>query len=374
MTMEFGLSAEQQMLGETLGRLLDEVADLNRVRAVMDGDAIAFETCRAKLSDLGIPAILVPERHGGMGLGLLDAVVAAERLGASVVPLPYTASSIMAPVGLMKAATTAQQDRWLPRLARGEATIGVAISEQAAGARNGAGLVATGTRLSGRAQFALDARGADAFIVADKKKRLYLVDAGSAGLHIDPVATIDRTRSIAHLTFDDVEVEPLDAERSASALKAMIEAGRIALAADTLGAGWAMIDKAVAYSLERKQFGRVIGSFQAVKHLCAEMVAELEPCRALIWYAAHSFDALPDETALMSAHAKSLSDEAGRFVARTATEVHGGIGFTDLLGLHFWFKRIGLNRQLLGAPERVRTEIAVDLGWTTAPVTRHAAA
>ncbi len=130
------------------------------------------------------------------------------------------------------------------------------------------------------------------------------------------------------------------------------------LAADTLGAGQTMLDKAVAYAKERKQFGRVIGSFQAVKHLCAEMAAELEPARALVWYAAYAFDDAPDEAPLMAAHAKAHLSEIGRFVARTATEVHGGIGITDLLGLHYWFKRIGLNRQLLGGPERVREQAA----------------
>jgi alkylation response protein AidB-like acyl-CoA dehydrogenase len=143
----------------------------------------------------------------------------------------------------------------------------------------------------------------------------------------------------------------------------MIDAGRIALAADTLGAGERMLEKAVAYAKERKQFGRVIGSFQAVKHLCAEMVAELEPCRALIWYAAHAFDVMPEKSRLLSAQAKSHVSEVGQFVARTATEMHGGMGFTDLLGLHFWFKRIGFNRQILGSPERARHDAAVAQGW-----------
>jgi alkylation response protein AidB-like acyl-CoA dehydrogenase len=130
------------------------------------------------------------------------------------------------------------------------------------------------------------------------------------------------------------------------------------LAADMLGASQAMLDKAVAYAKERRQFGRLIGSFQAVKHLCAEMAAELEPCRSLVWYAAHAFDAVPAEASLTAAHAKAHLSEVSRFVARTATEVHGGMGFTDLVGLHYWFKRVGLGRQLLGGPERVRREAA----------------
>ena len=144
--------------------------------------------------------------------------------------------------------------------------------------------------------------------------------------------------------------------RSASgdALTRVRDAGWVMLAADMLGASQTMIDKAVAYAGERRQFGRLIGSFQAVKHLCAEMAAELEPCRALVWYAAYAQDAVPGEASLTAAHAKAHLSEVSRFVARTATEVHGGIGFTDLLGLHFWFKRVGVDRQLLGGPERVR--------------------
>ena len=130
------------------------------------------------------------------------------------------------------------------------------------------------------------------------------------------------------------------------------------LAADTLGAAQNMLDQAVAYAKEREQFNRPIGSFQAVKHMCAEMAAHLEPCRALVWYAAHALDELPDESTLTACHTKAHLAEVGKFVAKTATEVHGGMGFTDLLGLHYWFKRIGFNRQMLGAPELVREEAA----------------
>ena len=133
-------------------------------------------------------------------------------------------------------------------------------------------------------------------------------------------------------------------------------------AADTLGAAQHMLDAAVAYSGQREQFGRVIGSFQAVKHLCADMAAALEPCRALVWYAAYALDALPDEAHLSACHAKAHVAEVGTMVAKTATEVHGGVGFTDLLGLHYWFKRIGLNRQLFGGPERARADAAAAQG------------
>ena len=107
----------------------------------------------------------------------------------------------------------------------------------------------------------------------------------------------------------------------------------------------------------------MIGSFQAVKHLCAEMVAELEPARSLVWYAAHAFDAVPEEAPLMARHAKAHLSEIGPFIVRTATEVHGGIGFTDEQNLHYWFKRVGVDRQLLGSPELLREQAARLQGW-----------
>ena len=143
----------------------------------------------------------------------------------------------------------------------------------------------------------------------------------------------------------------------------MIATGRVLIAADILGAAQHMLDAAVEYSGERKQFGREIATFQAVKHMCAEMAAKLEPCRALVWHAAYALQTGDEEGPLLACLAKTHLSDVGQFVARTATEVHGGMGFTDLLGLHYWFKRIGANRQLLGGPEKVREDAAKLQGW-----------
>ena len=361
--MEFGLSEDQKLLQESIGRTLEKVSPLERVRQAAEGhDTHAGDVWQA-LVELGVTGMLVAEEHGGMGMTLLDAALAAEMLGRHVAPVPFVATAVMAPIALAGAGSQAQQAAWLPKLASGAAVAGVAASEQAAGARDGAGITAGGGRLNGTALFVLDAAAADVFIVADNARGLHLVRGDAKGLTRIALTSIDLTRPLGELRFDNVEAEPLASGDAGATLRRMIDAGRTMLAADTLGAGWMMIEKAVAYAGERKQFGRVIGSFQAVKHICAEMAAELEPCRSLVWYAAHAFDAMPDEARLMAAHAKSLTSETGRFVARTATEVHGGMGFTDLVGLHYWFKRIGLNRQLLGAPERVRHEAAVLQGW-----------
>jgi alkylation response protein AidB-like acyl-CoA dehydrogenase len=360
--MEFGLSDDQKMMQESINRTLERVSPLERVRKAAGREPYATDVLKA-LVELGVPGILIAEEFGGLGLGLLDAVLAAEALGRHVAPVPFVASSVMAPLAIAGAGSDAQKKTYLPKLASGEIIAGVAISEHAAGAREKAGITAKGGKLSGKTLFVLDFGAADIFIVADKFAGLYIVDARAKGVEKTTLAMIDATRTIGELSFDSVAAEPLSSGNTAAALDRMIDAGRIILAADTLGAGGRMIEKAVAYAKERQQFGRVIGSFQAVKHLCAEMIAELEPCRALIWYAAYAFDEFPEQSRKMSAHAKAHTSEVGTFVARTATEVHGGMGFTDLLGLHYWFKRIGFNRQALGGPEKARHDAAVAQGW-----------
>jgi alkylation response protein AidB-like acyl-CoA dehydrogenase len=177
------------------------------------------------------------------------------------------------------------------------------------------------------------------------------------GVEINRLLTTDATRCSSEIVLDGISPEAIF-EAAGSTIQSMLQAGRIALAADTLGACESMIEQAVAYAQQRKQFGRMIGSFQAVKHMCAEMIADLEPARSLLWYSAHSFNAMPDEVALMSCHALAHASEIGRTIASVATQVHGGIGWTDDQNLHFWFKRIGMARHLLGGPEFLRDQAA----------------
>jgi alkylation response protein AidB-like acyl-CoA dehydrogenase len=352
--MEFALSSDQRMLQESLERMLARACPLERVRQAAEAKAPVARDVWDALVELGAAGILSPESFGGAGLSLLDAALVSEMLGRHVAPVPFIGSAVLAPLALIGAGSEAQQREWLPKLASGQALAGIAISEVIAGARDGAGVTAKDGRLSGTALFVLDFAEADIFIVADRSGQLHLVNADAAGLTKIALTTIDAMRAIGELRFDSVTAEPLASGDAGATLARTRDAGWVLLAADTLGASTRMIEKAVGYAKERQQFGRAIGSFQAVKHMCAEMAAELEPCRALVWYAAHAFDAIPAEASLTAAHAKAHTSEIGRFVARTATEVHGGMGFTDLLGLHYWFKRIGLNRQLLGGPERVR--------------------
>ena len=301
---------------------------------------------------------MVPEQYGGLELDMLFASVVSGALGSGTAPVPYAGAYVMAPIALTLAGTDTQKENWLPKIAGGEAVVGIGLSEYV-GAREDAAIMASGKTISGRCLFVIDAKEADAYILANKAGELYLVDAKAKGISVTDLVTVDKTRPSIELNLDNVEAELLPgSENNQDIINKVLDAGRLMLAADSIGASQVMLDKAVAYSLERKQFGRVIGSFQAVKHMCAEMAAELEPCHSMIWHASHCYDHDPSQARLMACHTKAHVSEVGKQISKTATEVHGGMGFTDELGLHYWFKRIGLNRQLLGSPELVREEAA----------------
>ncbi len=358
--MDFALSEEQTILQDTVREFLRQHCTLDRVRLTVR-DSITLDTDIARgLLDLGLPGIVVPEKFGGAGLGYLDAALVAEALGEAIAPVPFLGSNVVAPFALINAGSDQQQEDWLPKIVSGNAVFGVAFSSSS-GSRSGALATVDSGHISGEHTFVIDGNDATQLLVASHDCEIYIVDANDVELTL--LRTIDSTRSVAKVAMSETPCELLPGSSTNGALERSIAVGRIMLAADSLGAAQSMLNKSVAYAKERKQFNRVIGSFQAVKHMCAEMAAELEPCRSLVWYAAHSVLAIPDETQVVACHAKAHLSEVAQFVARKSTEVHGGMGFTDLLGLHYWFKRIGLNRQLLGSPDEVREEAAQSQDW-----------
>ncbi|MDX1294146.1 MAG: acyl-CoA dehydrogenase family protein [Hyphomonas sp.] len=343
--MEFGLSEDQVMLQETVRRFVAEEVPLDRVRKVAQGDETAASALAGHLSELGLDGLLVPEADGGSGLGVLDAVLVQECFGYGVVPARFLSNSVAA-FALRDSDSSA-----LAGIVNGEAGFGIALNDMAS-RRDGSGLLIHDDAVSGVSLMAMDARGASRLLCLANDA----IHTGVPG-RIEPIQTIDRTRE-----FSKVELDSIDRDVRIRSVDRVFAAACVLVAADTLGAAQSMLDKAVAYAGEREQFGRVIGSFQAVKHLCAEMAAKLEPSRALLWHAAHALDVEDDEALAMAFLAKAHVSEVGTFIARTSTEVHGGMGFTDLVGLHYWFKRIGVNRQILGSPMALRERAARQQG------------
>ena len=353
--MYFGLSEEQKSLEENINRFLADNASLDIIKAVANGEEDKTQSVHQGILDLGLSGLVIPEEYGGLELDMLFATVVAAALGSGTAPVPYAGSYVMAPLAINLAGSDDQKNQWLPKIAGGECVIGVGLSEYV-GAREDAGIEFLNGKLSGRSLFLIDGKNADAYLLANKSGELFLVEASAPGIEVIELTTVDKTRSSIELILKNVDADLLSGSDDRSIIEKVLDAGRIMLAADTVGAAQVMLDKSVAYSLERKQFGRLIGSFQAVKHMCAEMAAELEPCHSMIWHAAHCFDNVPEEARLMACQTKAHISEVGQQISKTATEVHGGMGFTDELGLHYWFKRIGLNRQLLGSPELIREE------------------
>ena len=353
--MYFGLSEEQKSLEENINRFLADNAPLDTIKAVANGEVDKAQEVHKGIIDLGLSGLIIPEEYGGLELNMLFATVVAAALGAGTAPVPFAGAYVMAPLAINLGGDEGQKNQWLPKIAGGECVIGVGLSEYV-GAREDAGIEFSNGKLSGRSLFLIDGKNADGFLLANKSGELYLVDASSKGIEVTELTTVDKTRTSIELILKDVDAELLTGSSDKSVIEKVLDAGRLMLSADTVGAAQVMLDKSVAYSLERKQFGRLIGSFQAVKHMCAEMAADLEPCHSMIWHAAHCLDNVPEEARLMACQTKAHISEVGKQVSKTATEVHGGMGFTDELGLHYWFKRIGLNRQLLGSPELIREE------------------
>ena len=357
--MYFGLSEDQVFFQDNVKKFLDAEAPLDVIKKIAHGNNQNIkDELHQGIINLGINNILIPEENGGLGLDLLFAVAISQSLGACVAPLPYTGPYVLAPTAIKHGANQEQKNRFFEGMSNNSINFAVGFSEYF-GSRDSSGLTFSKNKVSGKTLFVIDNEYASHVMICNNTGKIGIVCLNSQGIDTIELTTVDKTRTYKEMHFNNTPVEILEnSENSSIAINQSIDAGRIILAADSIGASQSMLDKAVEYSKERKQFNRVIGSFQAVKHMCAEMAAELEPCYSLVWHAAHSFDNNEKDSRLMACHAKSHVSEISKMVSKKSTEVHGGMGFTDLLGLHYWFKRIGLNRHILGSPEIVRKEAA----------------
>ncbi len=361
--MEFGLTLEQRQFDDSLRACLADNLPMDRLRSLAESGTGCDAGLWHSLAELGLHGLLVPERFGGAELGVLDAALAAEALGNAAAPVPFAGSIVMATLAFMHSATAAQQDEYLPRIAAGDCRFAVALPSLA-GQIGTASASLTDGRLSGHIIGVADAGAASHFLIYLPDGHAAVVDADAPGVSARMRRSIDRTRPVVDVTFDGATADHLDAANApVAAAHRVLDAGRIMLAADTLGAAQHMLDAAVAFAKERVQFNRVIGSFQGLKYTLAECVTALEPCRGMVWFAGYAQDALPEEARLTACHTKAHLGDVARDIARLTTEIHGGMGFTDLLGLHYWFKRISFNRQMLGGPERCREEAAELQGW-----------
>ncbi|HUP24029.1 MAG TPA: acyl-CoA dehydrogenase family protein [Thermoanaerobaculia bacterium] len=346
--MRFGLDGAQSLLRDTVAQLARQDAPLERVRRIAEAEGVAeHRSVYAELGEAGVTGLLVPEEHGGAGLGLLEAAIAAQELGAAATPASVHASCVLAPLLLHACGSQAQRAEWLGGIASGDALVAVATR----------GIDERGGRLVGVAPEVADADLADVFLVVAGEK-LYLAPAKAGGIDVAPLLLVDRTRRLGAVRFDlaVAGLERLPGPIAPELLERVVAASRVALAADALGACYRAIQLAVDYAKQREQFGRVIGSFQAVKHLCAEMIADTDPIQSFLWHAAHAWDREEADAPRLAALLKAHVAEVGAEVASKATQVFGGMGFTWECEVHWCYQRIGYARQVLGVPEELRDE------------------
>jgi alkylation response protein AidB-like acyl-CoA dehydrogenase len=330
--MNFELTDDQQAIQRTARDFLADAYRPEEVRRLAyeagDGDDAGW----ARICELGWPALLVDEEHGGLGLGVVELVVVQEEMGAALAPAPFL-STVAAAALIADAGSDEQRARWLPALASGAAR----------------GTVATVTGDGGWVAVP-DAAGADV-VVARAGDGWALV----SGAPVQAAEALDATRPLFAVAGGDVEPLPGDGERARDVMA-------VALAAESVGVARRAMDMAVAYAKERRQFGRPIGAYQAVSHACAQMLLEVEGARSTALYAAWALDHEPASAPLAAAMAKAYASDAGRRVPAASLQVHGGIGFTWEHDLHLWLKRGRANAHQWGDARAHRARVADLIG------------
>jgi alkylation response protein AidB-like acyl-CoA dehydrogenase len=327
--MNFDFSDDQHAIKRTAKELLAERLKMERVRELAEAGEYD-ETTWKELCELGWPGICIDEEHGGQGLGIVELIILTEELGYALAPLPFL-STAAAGLVLAAAGSDEQKERWLPGIASGE-------------------LRATAGMLSGdEAKLVPDADEAD-LIVLCGAEGVTAVERSAAT--VEPVATMDATRRFARVRANGAG-EALGGEPGPG-----IGASLVALSAELTGVAQRAMEMAVEYARDRKQFGRPIGSYQAVSHRCAQMLLETEGARSATYYAAWTADAEPESLELACSMAKAYASDAGWRVCTSSLQVHGGIGFTWEHDLHFFLKRAKVDGILYGSAREHRDRVA----------------
>lgn len=356
--MRFHPSEEQLAIQDALKGTLADSFPTERLHKLVDGEGDIDRESWDALMALGLGGLALPEDQGGSGLGLLDLAMAIEVLGQGAVAGPVI-QHLIAGLALSASANGDAKSKWLPRLATGEAVATLALGE---GWLPGSwAATVDGGKLSGSVGYVPGASAAQLFVVGTAGGGLALVEAGE-GVSVTPVSSSDRTRRLSTVTFDNAPATVLF-EGGDAGVARLFDAALVLTAADALGGAQHCLDLSVSYAKEREQFGQQIGRFQALKHQLATMALEIEPARALMWYAAYAYDAgLPDAS---RAAAMAKAHIADRYVSvtRAAVAAHGGIGYTWEYGLVFWFRRALFDRAYLGSPAVHRARAADLAGW-----------
>jgi len=378
--MKFAFNQEQEELRRQARTFLDKHSSSERVRAAMQMDRGYEEDVWRRIgAELGWTAITIPVEHGGLGLGYVELVALFEETGRALLCSPLFSTVALGTNALLAAGDSARAAELLPSIATGETTATLAYTE-ASGSWQPSGICTTARRdhdeyvLDGVKTFVLDGHSADWLVVAARSPgsnsesglSLFALRGDAPGVTRRLLPTMDQTRKLAEVVLEDVRVpaSALVGEEGAAwpVLSRTLDLAAVALAAEQVGGAQRCLDMTVAYAKERRQFGRPIGSFQAIKHKCADMLLKAESARSAAYYAGWAAGAHEPDLPAVASLAKSYCSDAYFHCAAEAIQIHGGVGFTWEYDVHLHFKRARSSESFLGSPTHHRELVARRIG------------
>ncbi|MCA8888954.1 MAG: acyl-CoA/acyl-ACP dehydrogenase [Parvularculaceae bacterium] len=360
------LTEEQEMLKESARGFLDEkapVAALRKLRDERSEDGFSRELWK-EMAEMGWAGILVDEAHGGSGFGFVGAGVLAEEMGRTLSASPFLSTSVLAATALKKFASDAVKGEYLPKISTGDIIMTVAVDEGRKHAPSRTAMAAeksgNGFKLSGSKSFVADGHVADKVIVAARTAgapgeeaglTLFLVDRKAKGVAVERTIMVD-SRNAARIDFDGVDVtgdEVIgEVDNGFAALEGVLSAGRAGLAAEMSGSAQAAFEMTTGYLKERKQFGQVIGTFQALQHRAAHLYCEIELMKSATLKALQDLDNAFGMAGVTCSLAKAKAGEVAKLAALEAVQMHGGIGMTDEYDIGLYLKRIRVAQEMFG--------------------------
>ncbi|MFD3307265.1 acyl-CoA dehydrogenase family protein [Streptomyces sp. NPDC058694] len=371
---------EHEALRSTLRRFLADKAPSEAVRRSTESEEGHDPALWQQMAgQLGLHGLAVPQEYGGFGGGPVELGIVLEELGRILLPSPYFATVALAGQALVACGDHTAQARWLPAIADGSLTGTLALAEEGGSWR--AEDVATsavrgygGWKVSGTKMFVVDGHSADLLLVvarADTGPGLFAVDGDTAGVNRTRLETLDPTRRLARIDLDDAAALRVGPEGDATAyLRTVSDLAVVALAAEQVGGAQICLDTAVEYAKVRVQFGRPIGSFQAVKHKCADMLLKVEAARSAAYHAMSVAGGGSGELPVSAALAAAYCAEAFTHAAKENIQIHGGIGYTWEHDAHLYLKRAKSSEQLFGSPATHRGRLADLVGISVATATK----
>jgi alkylation response protein AidB-like acyl-CoA dehydrogenase len=370
--MNFAFSDEQEELRTAVRRFLADKSPETEVRRLMDTTEGYDPAVWSQMADqLGLQSLTIPEEFGGSGFTYVELIVVLEEMGSALLCAPFFSTVALAANALMTSGDDEAKKSYLPGIASGETIATLAITEDngkwdfsgiaCAAEKSGDGWV-----LNGHKMFVIDGHVANLIVVAARSAAgvsLFAVDGEATGLTRTALPTMDQTRKQARLEFSDVPATLIGVDGGAEAgLSKTLDLAAIALAAEQVGGAQRVLDASVEYAKTRIQFGRPIGSFQAIKHKCADMLLEVESAKSAAYYAGWAAAEDSDELPVVASLAKSYCSEAYFHSAAENIQIHGGIGFTWEHPAHLYFKRAKSSELLLGDPSYHRELLAQRIG------------